>query len=85
MTEDAVKRFLAYPSKPLVDFALSLANLTWQEETAINLCGRKRLTQERAAEKADCSVDAMQRWYKSGIRKLTKAWSDSDWIGKIIT
>ncbi len=85
MSEDLVKRFLAYPSKPLVDFALSLVNLTWQEELAINLCGRKRLTQEKAAEKAECSVDAMQRWYKSGIRKLEKAWSDSDWITKIIT
>ena len=84
MTEETVKRFLRYPSKPLVEFALSMVNLTWQEETAITLCGQRRMTQEKAAEKADCSVDAMQRWYRSGLEKLTRAWAGSEWMSKIV-
>lgn len=84
MTEDVVKRFLRYPSKPLVDFAVAQVNLSWQEEIAIDLCGRKRMTQEKAAETADCSVDSMQKWYRAGIQKLVTAWADSDWIIKVV-
>lgn len=47
MTEETVKRFLRYPSKPLVEFALSMVNLTWQEETAITLCGQRRMRRLR--------------------------------------
>lgn len=83
MNEETVIKMLRYPSAALVDFALSLANLSWQEETAISLCGRKRMTQERAAESAGYSVDAMQRWYRAGIKKLAAAWSGQDWIEKI--
>lgn len=84
MTEETVKVFLRYPSKPLVDFALAQVNLSWQEERAVDLCGRKRMTQEKAAEMADCSVDSMQRWYRAGIGKLVTAWADSDWINKVV-
>lgn len=83
MNEETVIKMLRYPSAALVDFALSLANLSWQEETAISLCGRKRMTQERAAENAGYSVDAMQRWYRAGIKKLAAAWSGQEWIEKI--
>ena len=85
MRESEVVAFLRYPSKPLVDFALTLANLPWQEEQAINLCGRKRMTQEQAAEHLDRSVDAVQKWYRSGIKSLQVAWSDCDWIRKVIS
>lgn len=85
MSEDDVKAFLRYPSKALVDFALTLVNLTWQERTAIDLCGVQGYTQERAAEKAGFSVDAMQRWYRAGIRKLCTAWSETLWIKKVIS
>lgn len=85
MREAEVVAFLRYPSKPLVDFALTLANLPWQEEQAINLCGRKRMTQEQAAEHLDRSVDAVQKWYRAGIRSLQVAWSDCEWIKKVIS
>ena len=85
MRESEVVTFLRYPSKPLVDFALTLANLPWQEALAIDLCGRKRMTQERAAEQAGYSVDAMQKWYRAGIKALRVAWSDSEWIRKVIS
>lgn len=63
---------------------MSLANLSWKEETAIRLCGRRQMTQERAAEDAGYSVDAMQRWYRAGIKKLMAAWGGLDWIVKVI-
>ena len=84
MSEDQVILFLRYPSTDLVEFALSLANLGWKEETAINLCARRGMTQEVAAEKAGYSVDAMQRWYRAGIKKLMTAWSGHEWILKVI-
>ncbi len=85
MSEDNVIQFLRYPAAGLVEFALSLANLSWKEETAINLCARRGMTQEAAAEKAGYSVDAMQRWYRAGIKKLMAAWSGHEWIIKVIT
>ncbi len=80
MKEETVIAFLRYPVAGLVDYALSIANLTWQEELAVTLCGRKHMTQERAAEQAGYSVDAVQKWYRAGIRKLCTAWSGSEWI-----
>ena len=80
MKEETVVAFLRYPVAGLVDYALSIANLTWQEETAVMLCGRKHMTQEKAAEHAGYSVDAVQKWYRSGIKKLCAAWSGSEWI-----
>lgn len=84
MSEDDVKAFLNYPTKPLVEFALTLVNLTWQERAAIELCAIQNYTQERAAEKTGCSPDAMQRWYRAAIKKLCAAWSGCAWISKII-
>lgn len=82
--EEKVIAFLRCPAAGLVDYAVSIANLNWKEATAIDLCGRKALTQERAAEKAGYSVDAVQRWYRSGITKLMQAWSGIWWIDKIL-
>lgn len=84
MDEEKIIALLRCPSAPLVDLALAMANLTWKEELAVSMCGRQAMTQERAAEKADCSVDAMQRWYRAGIRKLSTAWSGVWWIEKIL-
>lgn len=84
MEEQKIITFLRCPAAAVVDLALAMANLTWKEETAINLCGKRGKTQERAAEEAGCSVDAMQRWYRAGIHKLSAAWSGVWWIEKII-
>lgn len=84
MTEEEALKFLRHPTAALVDFALSLVNLTWQEELALNLCGRRHMTQERAAESAGYSVDAVQRWYRAGIKKLVVAWGGHDWIKKLV-
>lgn len=84
MTEDDVKRFLRCPYAQLVELALTFANLTWKERAAIDLCARQGYTQEEAAERAGYSVDAIQRWYRAGMLKLSAAWAGSAWIGKII-
>lgn len=83
MDEDDIVRFLRCPASPVVDLAVEMANLTWKEHTAIDLCARKGMTQERAAESAGYSVDAMQRWYRSGIKKLTTAWGGVWWINRL--
>lgn len=84
MSEDDVKKFLRYHSTALVDFGLTLVNLTWQERLAVTLCGRQRYTQEQAAEQAGYSVDAMQKWYRAGMSKLVAEWAAHDWILKVI-
>ena len=84
MDEQKVIAFLRCPASDLVDLAISMANLTWKESIAINLCGRQAKTQEKAAEESNCSVDAMQKWYRSGVKKLAKSWCGLWWILKII-
>lgn len=84
MEECKVVEFLRCPASPLVDLAIEMANLTWKESLAITLCGRQAKTQERAAEESGWSVDAIQKWYRSGIKKLSKSWDGVWWIFKII-
>lgn len=80
MTEDKIVAFLRCPSRDVVDLAVELANLNWKEALAIDQCGRKAKTQERAAEDSKRSPDAMQRWYRAGIKKLSTAWAGLWWV-----
>lgn len=84
MEEKDVLKFLQCGAAPVVDLAISIANLTWKEETAVSLCGRRDMTQEKAAEESGYSVDTMQRWYRRGISKLAKAWDGVWWIQRLI-
>ena len=83
MNEDKIVSFLRCPAASVVDLALEMANLTWKETLAIDLCGRKAKTQERAAEESGYSVDAIQKWYRSGIKKLSRAWGGVWWVQKL--
>ena len=47
MEEKDVLRFLRCESSDLVDLAVKKANLTWKEELAVTLCGRKDKTQNQ--------------------------------------
>lgn len=85
LNKHEVLGFLQYPDAELVEFSLKIANLTWKESIAVDLCGRKQYTQEAAAEKIGCSVDALQRWYSSGMKKLCNAWEMRGWVEKIIS
>lgn len=80
MNEDKIVAFLRCPSRDVVDLAVELANLNWKEALAIDQCGRKAKTQERAAEDSKRSPDAMQRWYRAGIKKLSAAWAGLWWV-----
>ena len=83
-TEKDVVQLLRMPDADLVNFMISLANLDHREAVAIDLCGRKAYTQEEAAEAIDRSPDAVQKWYRAGIKKLRAAWSARWWIEKLI-
>ena len=83
MTEAQVIAFLRLPASPVVDLAIQVANLTWKEALAVDLCGRKAMTQEKASEQAGYSVDAVQRWYKKGMKKLCTAWDGIWWIDRL--
>lgn len=80
MDEATVIAFLRCPASAVVELAISMSNLTWREELAINLCGRKGKTQEKAAEETGYSPDAIQKWYRSGIRKLSLSWAGLWWV-----
>lgn len=84
MTDKEIIRLLRCPAAEIVDLALSRANLTMHELQAITLVGRQGLTQEAAAEQLDFSVDALHKWYRSGMRKLRECWSGIWWIQKIL-
>lgn len=83
MDEDKVIAFLRCPASNVVDLAVEMANLTWKEYTAIDLCGRQAMTQDCAAEAAERSVDAIQHWYRSGMKKLCAAWNGVWWIERL--
>ena len=80
MSEEKVIAFLRCPASAVVDLALEMANLTWKEKLAIDLCGRQDMTQDKAAEVSEKSTDEIQRWYRSGMKKLLTAWSGQWWI-----
>lgn len=83
-TEKQIVQLLRMPDAGLVDYMVSIANLDRRESLAIDLCGRKAYTQEEAAERIDRSTDAVQKWYRSGMRKLRTAWAGKWWIKKLI-
>ena len=84
MDEADVVSFLRCPYAELVDFAVSLANLTRKEAEVVRLCGRLKYTQAETAEAMLCSEDAVQQWYKAAKYKLKMAWSGRTWIKEII-
>lgn len=80
MDDETVKRFLRYYWSGIVDYAIDLANLDERELQAVELCGRRRLTIERAAEEAEVSVNTMQARWSSARHRLRFAWAGIPWI-----
>lgn len=82
MDEATVRKFLRYYWAGLVDFALDLAELDDAEREAVVLCGRRRLTVEKAAETAviPCSVNTMQNRWSKARKRLCRAWNGIEWI-----
>lgn len=87
--EDRTVKFLRCSASALVDLALEMANLTDKERIAVELCGRRGLTRDEAVEELQKTstpreIDAVKRWYRSGIKKLCVAWSGLYWIDAIL-
>lgn len=81
MKEETALFFLRrYPVASLVNLALTFVNFTDQEATVIELCARKRMTQEAAAERLGVSKNSINTWYREALEKICIAWSGSEWI-----
>lgn len=79
-----IRALLQSPDAEFVDIALRLVNLEDTERTVVDLCIRRGLTHERAAEQLDVSVDAVQKWCRSAKDKLWIAWSGRWWIRRLM-
>ncbi len=82
MDDKTVRKFLRYYWAALVDFAVDIAELDDDECEAVQLCGRRRLTVEKAAEMAHIpvSVNTMQNRWSKARKRLCKAWNGIEWI-----
>ena len=83
MCDNDIRRFLRYYYKPIVDFALDLAELDDRERQAVQLCGRRRLTIEQASEEAGVSVCTMQTRWANARKRLQKSWQGLEWVQKL--
>lgn len=84
MEQRDIIRMLNYPDRPLVDFSVSMANLTAQERECINLRVYDGETVESAAERLMLSTGTIKTRYRSGMRKLDSCWSSRTWINSIL-
>lgn len=83
LTDKHVERLLRTPDNDLVEFIMSLSNLSRREQEVLNLCARQKLTREEAAEELDRSVDAVQKWYRDGITKIRRTMSGKWWAVRL--
>ena len=79
-----IRAVLQSPDSDFVDIALRLVNLEDTERAVIDLCLRRGMTHERAAEMLDVSVDALQKWHRSAKDKIWIAWSGRWWMRRIM-
>lgn len=79
-----IRTILQSPDSDFVDIALRLVNLEDTERAVIDLCLRRGLTHERAAEVLDVSVDALQKWHRSAKDKIWIAWSGRWWMRRLM-
>lgn len=79
-----IREILQSPDADFVDIALRLVNLEDNERAVLDLCLRRGLTHERAAELLDFSVDAIQKWHRSAKDKIWIAWSGRWWMRRIM-
>lgn len=75
---------LNYPDRPLVDYAVSMANLSAPERECINMRVYDGETVESAAERLMLSPGTVKSRYRAGMKKLNHCWSSRPWIESII-
>ena len=84
MEQQEIIRFLNYPDKGLVDYALGCANLTAHEMDAIRHRVYLSETIEEAAEALLVSPGTIKNRSASGYEKLNSCWSGKAWIDTLI-
>lgn len=82
--DDKIRSILQSPDLEFVEMAMKLVNLNDAELAAVDRCLRRGLTQERAAEELDCSVEAIQKWCRSAKDKIWIVWSGRWWMRRIM-
>lgn len=84
MEQDEILRFLQYPDRGLVDYAISCANLTAPEAQAIHHRVFLGETIEAAAESLLVSPGTIKNRSNAGYKKLDQCWSGKPWINSLI-
>ncbi len=79
-----IREIIQSPDADFVALALRLVNLEDTEQTVVDLCLKRGLTQEQAAEKLDCSVEAVQKWSRSAKDKIWTVWFGRWWMRRIM-
>lgn len=84
MEQQEIIRFLRYPDRGLVDYAVSCANLTGPEAEAIHRRYRMDESIERAAESLLVSPRTISYRSTAGMEKLDACWSGLPWVNTLI-
>lgn len=79
-----IKAVLQSPDADFIRMAMQLVSLDDMERAAVELCLRRGMSQEQAAEALDCSTEAIQKWSRSARDKLWAVWSGRWWMRKIM-
>lgn len=79
-----IRAILQSPDADFVDMALRLVNLEDTERAALDLCLRRGLTYERAAEVLDVSPESLRNWCRSAKEKIWLVWSGRWWMQRIM-
>lgn len=80
MKRAQVRQILQIPNTPLVDFAVSLANLTPDEIESIILREREGLSIAEAAIASHMCESRHKRLYQAGMTKIGACWSHQPWL-----
>lgn len=80
MDRHQAEQFLHYKYPAVVDLALSMVNLTADEEAALRSCGMRGKTQAVYAEESGFAENTIQRRYSRGIEKAADMWTGCEWV-----
>jgi len=84
MDRKIVKKFLACDYPELIDLALNYARLTDKQQEIVDLCFKRGLTQEDAAEKTGYDVSTIRRWYNKAMKSMCAKFDHLPWIYKVL-
>lgn len=84
MDRKDIKLILNNPYKDILDYVLSIVNLSEQEKEAITLVDIKGNTEEYASNVLNVCIRKVQMLRHNAYNKLDKAWSNSSLIKVLI-